>query len=113
MASSNYCKDLLFRVRVENKMEHNIKFQLDFETTEQLNLIYPSGGICDYLKGKESSDVLTIRKRDARREDNPEDEAEKALIHKLAIELQWEKWDDSDFEMGKFASEADAAISKD
>lgn len=74
-------------------MENNIKFQLDFDQlniNENLNLIYPKAGVFDYLKAKETSAVLTIRKRDPMLEDNPEDDPTKALIHRLVIDIEWE-----------------------
>ena len=72
---------------------------------EEINLVWPKGGIKDWLKGEASSHLMTLRKRKAVTEAGAAPETAK-----LSIEVTWKPYSGTDFTMGSYASQTDNSL---
>jgi hypothetical protein len=66
---------------------------------DQINLLWPRGGLKDYLNGETSSHLMTLRKRKAVTEELVAPETAK-----LSMEVTWKPYSGTAFKMGSYAS---------
>jgi len=58
-----FSDDLLFRITLVNKVETNLKLEVEFSKADEsasLNLAYPSGVVTDYLKPAQTGTLMTL-----------------------------------------------------
>lgn len=97
-----FCEDLLFRVTLTNKVETNLKVEVEFSTADEntpVNLRYPSGSVLDFLKPAQTGTLMTLAKT------NPI--GDPVNIENLQIKVTQSTYADNDFQMNSFASQSD------
>jgi len=63
----------------------------------EINLVWPRGGIKDFVKAGYTSKLLTLRKRDPSLPSAGEPESQK-----LDIKVNWKPYDKQDFQMSMY-----------
>lgn len=96
-------RDLLYRIHARNLLQSNVQIKIDFvptDASESIDLVYPRGGIKDFLKPDGDFPVFTLRRR------NPfaaEEDADNEML-KLNLSLKWKTYGADDFTVSNFAT---------
>jgi len=98
------CSDLLYRITAKNMTQNNLRIKLGFVVKDGLDvpdLIYPQGGIKDYLLPEVETPLLTLRRK------NPYMLTTVPEMSKLNITLTWKAYKSTDFTICNYASQTD------
>ena len=101
-----FSDDLLYRVTLVNRVETNVKVEVEFSLADEnvpVNLSFPSGGLVDYLKPSQTGTLMTLAKV------NPI--GDPVNIENLLIKVTQCSHSDNDFQMNSFASQSDVPSS--
>jgi len=91
----------LYRLTAKNLGESPVKMRISFRPKcpeADINLVWPRGGIKDFLKAGATSHLLTLRKR------APTAASGEPETVKLGIEVRCKAYNATDFTMGGYAS---------
>lgn len=96
------CEDLLFRISAKNLLSNtSVKLKINFvPKKEDVDLVWPRGGIKDYLKPESEANIVTLYRRTY----GPSDEPQMA---KLDLDVKWKAYGQGDFTMSNLASSTD------
>ena len=96
-AESDVCENLLFRVTLTNNHTQALRFKLSFTGTSD-ELLFPCGGIKDFIRPGITAHLVTIRRKSAT-----------APLPDLGLilSLTYKIHPGNDFEMSQYASQSD------
>lgn len=99
------CGDLLYRFTVISTHPSSIRVKISFRPKcdeESIDLIWPRGGVKDFVKAGSTSQIMTLRRS------NPFAQSTNEVneIEKLETVLEWKAHKDQDFKMERLSTNA-------